>query len=72
MPQVGKILIIVGAVIIVAGLVMMFADRVPLLGKLPGDIHIKRGNFTIYFPVVTMLIVSILLTVLLNLFGRGR
>ncbi|HVP06855.1 MAG TPA: DUF2905 domain-containing protein [Candidatus Acidoferrum sp.] len=72
MPQVGKILIIVGALIIVAGLVMMFADRVPFLGKLPGDIHIKRGNFTIYFPVVTMLVVSILLTVLLNLFGRGR
>ncbi len=72
MPQVGKILIIVGAVIIVTGLVMIFADRIPFLGKLPGDIHIKRGNFTIYFPVVTMLIVSILLTVLLNLFGRGR
>ncbi len=72
MPQLGKILIILGAVIVVAGLVMLFADRIPFFGKLPGDIHLKRGNLDIYLPIATMLLVSLILTLILNFIGRGR
>ncbi len=72
MPHIGKLLIIVGVVFVILGLVMIFAGRIPFVGKLPGDIYIKRGNFSIYFPVVTMLVLSIILTIILNLIGRGR
>jgi hypothetical protein len=66
----GRVLVILGVVAVVAGLVMMFADRIPFLGRLPGDIVIRRKNFTLSLPIVTMLLVSILLTVLLNVFTR--
>jgi len=60
----GKILLIVGGVIIVLGLLLVFGQHIPLLGKLPGDILIKKDGFTFYFPVVTLLIVGILLTII--------
>jgi hypothetical protein len=66
----GRMLVILGAVIVAVGLVMMFADRIPFLGRLPGDIVIRRRNSTFYFPVVTMLVISVLLSLLLNLFSR--
>jgi hypothetical protein len=66
----GRMLVILGAVIVVVGLVMMFADRIPFLGRLPGDIVIRRRNTTFYFPVVTMLVISVLLSLLLNLLSR--
>ncbi|MBD3401782.1 DUF2905 family protein [candidate division GN15 bacterium] len=72
MTGLGKVLIVTGAVLLVVGLLMLFADRIPWLGKLPGDFVIKRDNLTIYIPITTMVIVSIILTVVLNLFGRGR
>jgi len=70
MQDIGRVLVIFGVVIVVAGLVFMFADRIPFLGRLPGDIVVRRKNFVVYFPLVTMLIISILLTVILNLFTR--
>jgi len=72
LPQIGKILIILGIAVIVLGVILLFSDKLPFIGKLPGDIHYKRGNFTFYFPIVTALIVSVLLTIILNLFGRGK
>ncbi|MEW5993607.1 MAG: DUF2905 domain-containing protein [Candidatus Zixiibacteriota bacterium] len=69
-PHLGKTLIIVGAVLIVFGVVMLFGDRIPFLGKLPGDIVYKKDNVTIYLPIVTMLVISVLLTIILNLFRR--
>lgn len=57
---------------LVLGLVFLLHDRVPYLGKLPGDFSIKKDNVTFYFPLTTMLIVSVVLTLVLNLFGRGR
>ena len=68
----GKGLIVMGAVLLVVGLLMLFADRIPWLGKLPGDFVIKRDNLTIYIPITTMLIISVILTIVLNLFGRGK
>jgi hypothetical protein len=70
MHDIGRVLVIFGVVIVIAGLVFMLADRIPFLGRLPGDIVIRRKNFVVYFPLVTMLIISILLTIILNLFTR--
>ena len=56
--------------VIVAGIVVTFWDKIPLLGKLPGDISLKRGNTTVYIPIVTSIILSIILTLILNLIGR--
>jgi hypothetical protein len=52
------------------GLLLLAADRLPWLGRLPGDFVIRRERWTFYFPLATMLLVSIVLTLLLNLFGR--
>ena len=70
MPDVGKLLIIVGALIVVVGLVLTIGPRIPFLGRLPGDIAVDRGNVHFYFPLVTCLILSVILTVVLNLFFR--
>lgn len=68
LAYVGKLLIILGVLMILAGLLMLgFGKLVP---RLPGDIFIQRGNFTFYFPVVTSILVSIILTVILNLIFR--
>lgn len=70
MPDVGKLLIIVGALIVVVGLALTIGPRIPFLGRLPGDIAVDRGNVHFYFPLVTCLILSVVLTVVLNLFFR--
>ncbi|HQD51849.1 MAG: DUF2905 domain-containing protein [Dethiobacteria bacterium] len=65
----GKILLAVGGLIAVAGLLLLFFDRFGL-GRLPGDIIVQKENFTFYFPITTMLLVSAVLTLLFNLVGR--
>lgn len=70
LPQLGKLLIVLGALLMVVGVLFVFADRIPFLGKLPGDIVYKKGNFTLYIPIVTMIVMSVLLTIILNLFRR--
>ncbi|MBW7957837.1 MAG: DUF2905 domain-containing protein [Deltaproteobacteria bacterium] len=70
MPGVGKTLIIIGIIIVVIGLFVSLGPRIPYLGKLPGDIYVKRDNFVFYFPLATSIIVSIVLTLLLYLFFR--
>ncbi len=68
MTEIGKFLILFGVIFILLGLGLMFAEKLPLgLGRLPGDIVVKRDNFTFYFPIVTSLLLSLLLTVILNL-----
>jgi hypothetical protein len=67
MEGLGKILLIVGGVIMLLGLLLVFHQHIPFLGKLPGDIIIKKEGFSIYFPIVTFIIISILLTVLVNI-----
>lgn len=66
----GRLLILFGGCLVIVGLLMVLAPRIPWLGRLPGDIVIKKKNFTLYFPLSTSIVVSILLTVLLNLFRR--
>ena len=67
----GRILVLIGAVLLVVGLLVMFADRVPFLGKLPGDVVVRKKNFTFYFPIVTSILVSLVLTLVLSLWSRG-
>jgi uncharacterized protein HemY len=66
----GKILIFFGAILIFLGLIFSFAGRIPYLGKLPGDIYIKKENFTFYFPITTCILVSIILSVIFYLIFR--
>ncbi len=66
----GRILIVVGLVIAAVGAVMVFGSRVPILGHLPGDITIKGDNVTIYLPLGTMLVVSVIASVVLSLLAR--
>ena len=66
----GRILIIIGVVILVLGLLLAFGMRVPLLGKLPGDILIKKDGISFYFPIVTFLLLSVVLTLVINVILR--
>ena len=70
MPEIGKLLIIVGGFILVVGLFLSLGLRIPFVGKLPGDISIDRGNVHFYFPIVTCLLLSLILTLLLSVFFR--
>ncbi len=71
MHQTGKILIIIGIVLIIAGIIVYFAgDKLSWLGRLPGDIRIEREHFRFYFPVTTMIIVSIIVTLIIKLFQK--
>lgn len=64
----GRMLLIVGLLIAGVGLLLMFGPKIPLLGKLPGDIVIRRENFTFYFPLATCIVLSVLITLVLRLF----
>jgi hypothetical protein len=66
----GRLLLIFGVVLVLVGGLLLLAGKVPFLGRLPGDIVIERKNFTFYFPLATSILLSILLTLLLSLFGR--
>ncbi|WP_305882418.1 DUF2905 domain-containing protein [Desulfuromonas sp. KJ2020] len=66
----GKMLILAGLILLTAGLLITYGPKIPLLGKLPGDIRIERENFTFYFPLGTSLLVSALLSLLFWLFRR--
>ena len=66
----GRALIVIGLVIAAVGAVMVFGSRIPVLGHLPGDIVIHRDNLTIFIPLGTMLVVSILASVIISLLGR--
>lgn len=66
----GKILILIGIISIAIGILFLFGDKIPFIGRLPGDIYIKRKNFTFYFPIVTSIILSIIISLILYLFKK--
>jgi len=70
MPELGKFLVILGAVIIVLGFLLWGGVGTGWLGRLPGDIRIERGNSAFYFPIVTCIIISIVLSLIFSLFRR--
>lgn len=70
LAQFGRLLILFGVLIVVIGLILTFAPKIPFFRKLPGDIIIEGKNFKLYFPIVTFLIISLLLTIILNIFFK--
>lgn len=70
LSQLARVLIIGGVVLLVVGLLLYFSDRVPWLGRLPGDLSLKSGKTRIYIPIATSIILSIIFTIILNLFRR--
>lgn len=67
--NIGKLLLGVAAIIALAGVVFLLLDKLGL-GRLPGDIIIRRENLTVFFPIATMVVISIILTLLLNFLRR--
>lgn len=69
-PQLGKTLLLIGSILIILGVILTFLDKIPYIGKLPGDIYLKKGNLTFYFPLTTAILISILISLILNLIGK--
>lgn len=66
----GKSLIIIGALLIIVGLFISFGPKIPFIGKLPGDIYIKKDSFTFYFPLATSILISIIITLIMYMFRK--
>ncbi len=66
----GKILVLTGLGLVGVGVLLWIGGKIPGLGRLPGDIVIKRENFTFYFPLATCIIMSVVLSLILALFRR--
>ena len=66
----GKLLILLGVFIILIGLLLLIGEKIPWIGRLPGDIIIRKKNFTFYFPLATSILISIILTLLFTLFRK--
>jgi hypothetical protein len=69
MDGIGRALVITGVVILVVGLALIFAERVPFVGRLPGDITLRGDGWTVYAPIATSIVVSRVLTAALSLFA---
>jgi cell division protein FtsW (lipid II flippase) len=66
----GKILVLLGLILAAIGLLLIWSDKIPWIGRLPGDIYIRKKNFTFYFPLATSLLISVILTLLFSLFRK--
>jgi hypothetical protein len=66
----GRMIILLGAILVGIGVVITFFERIPLLGKLPGDIHFRRGNFQAYFPLVTSIALSVIVSLIFWIVSR--
>ncbi|SKC70192.1 DUF2905 domain-containing protein [Maledivibacter halophilus] len=69
MGSIGKVIISLGITLVIIGMIITYGSKLGL-GRLPGDIFIKKGNVTFYFPILTCVIISIILTLIGNLFFR--
>jgi hypothetical protein len=70
MSELGRFLLLIGAILVVLGLILWLSPRIPWLGRLPGDIVIKRENFSFYFPLGTCILLSLILSLILYLFRK--
>ena len=70
LPQFAKILIFLGALLILIGLIFLVGQKIPYFGKLPGDIYIKRENFTFFAPIGTCIVISIILSIIFYIIFR--
>lgn len=70
MGALGKLLILLGVFIVLIGLLLLIGEKIPWVGRLPGDIVIRKKNFTFYFPLATSILISVILTLLFTLFRK--
>ena len=70
MPGLGKSLSVLGLIIVLVGVLLTLAGKIPWIGRLPGDIYIKRENFTFYFPLATSILISLILSFILWLLRK--
>jgi hypothetical protein len=70
MAPLGKLLILLGVVIALVGAGLLLANKIPYIGRLPGDIYIKKENFSFYFPVTTSILISLILSLIFWIFRR--
>jgi hypothetical protein len=63
----GKIILVMGIFLVVFGSLIILSPKIPFIGRLPGDILIKRDNFTVFFPLASSIIISLIITIILNL-----
>ena len=66
----GKMLIVMGTLLVLIGIIMTIGQKIPWIGKLPGDIIIKKEQFSFYFPLTTCIIISLILTLLFYLLRK--
>ena len=66
----GKLLIVFGVALALVGGLLVVAGKVPFLGRLPGDILVRRENWSVFFPLTTCIVISVVLTLLFSFFGR--
>jgi len=66
----GKLLIFLGSILIILGVFLIYFPKIPVLGKLPGDIYIKKENFVFVFPITTSIILSLILSLIFYLFQK--
>jgi hypothetical protein len=72
MGEMAKVMILIGALLIVVGLVILLFPRLPFVGKLPGDILLKKENYTLYFPLATSIVISIIISLILYVINKFR
>ena len=70
MQEFGRSLMVLGVVLLGIGAVLAFGSKIPLLGKLPGDILVQRKNFTFYFPLATSIIISVVISLFIWLWSK--
>jgi hypothetical protein len=70
MEPLGKSLVLIGISIVLIGVLIWGLSSIPYIGRLPGDIYVRRGNFTFYFPLATCILISIIATILFSLMRR--
>jgi hypothetical protein len=72
LTPVWRTLLVIGLIVAAVGLLLVLAPRIPFIGRLPGDIRFERDGVVVFIPLGTMLVVSVILTLILNVIGRGR
>ncbi len=70
MGELGKILIFIGLILAIFGFVFIFANKIPYIGRLPGDITVERKNYSFYFPVSTCALISVVISIIMWLFSK--
>jgi len=70
MFSIGKLLIAFGLILAAVGFLLLLSDKIPWLGRLPGDITVKRDNFTFYFPLATCILISVIISLIIWFFRK--